>query len=593
MIKRKPLFHKKIGWLIFLLVNLCYSQQINLEEGINLINIGEFEKGNNQLNKIDVSTLKVEQKALQYFYLGYSYAALDKTDLAYKNMLMAKRMYIDLNFAEDVKDCNIQILSILKHQNNLKKETITIINELYEYAKNKNDPKAFFTIYRELGSNFLLQDEPEKALMEFRKSLELAEKVKDSLQISFNYMNIGLVKGEYLNDRDSSLWYTKKALPYLISTNNKTNIAYNYNNQAEAYKALKKYDEALSFYKKANEINIEENETKSKIVFLENLTDLYEKMEDHTNAYLYSKKLKQVQDSLNDAAQDIAIQEYRTKYQTAEKEKQLLISDQKKKQNQNIAIALGGGVIGVSLIGFLLFKNTKRKQRMAEQEREIEIQKTEKILKEQELTTIDAMIFGQEKERERLAGDLHDSVGATLAAAKLQFNHLKGNEKSENLDDLYTSTGELLEQAYQEIRTMAHLKNSGVIAKNGLLPAIEKLAKNASATSSLTIEVQDFGLDERLENSLEISIFRIIQELVTNIIKHSKASEATISITNHDASLNIIVEDNGQGFNSNTLLKKEGMGLSSIERRVEHLEGTMEVDSTKGQGTTILIDIPI
>lgn len=281
-------------------------------------------------------------------------------------------------------------------------------------------------------------------------------------------------------------------------------------------------------------------------------------------------------------------------YETEKKEKDLLISNQEKARNRNIAIGLGGSLAAVSIIAFLVFKNTKRKQRIAEQERELEIKKKEKILKEQELTTIDAMIAGQEKERQRLASDLHDSVGATLAAAKMQFEHLSQNKaKAIELEDVYNKTGKLLEDAYTEVRSMAHIKNSGVLAKNGLLPAVEKLAKNASGVNNLSIDIQHFGLEERIESSLEISIFRIIQELVTNIIKHSKATEANISITQHEDSINLIVEDNGVGFNSKNIEFNKGMGLSSIEKRIEHLEGSFEVDATKGKGTTILIDIPL
>ncbi len=321
---------------------------------------------------------------------------------------------------------------------------------------------------------------------------------------------------------------------------------------------------------------------------------VHEPLKEYDSAYYLLEEAMIFEANQNFKENQEQISRINVELETTKKEKQILIERGNKVRNQNIAIILAGGLFGVSLIGFLLFKNSRRKQRIAEQEREIEIQKTEKILREQELTTIDAMIAGQEKERQRLAGDLHDSVGATLAAAKLQFNHLKDQKNpEEDLDGLFTTTGELLEQAYQEIRSMAHLKNSGVIAKNGLLPAIEKLAKNASISNKLTIEVQDFGLDERLENSLEISIFRIIQELVTNIIKHSNASEASISITNLDTSLSIIVEDNGKGFNPKTIHGRDGMGLSSIEKRIEHLEGTMEVDSTIGIRTSILIDIPI
>ncbi len=314
----------------------------------------------------------------------------------------------------------------------------------------------------------------------------------------------------------------------------------------------------------------------------------------YLEAYDQSMKYRVSMAAIEKAAQNNLFNDLEVKYQTAEKEKQLILVEDEKLRNKNIAIGLAGGLLGIILISILLYKNTKRKQRIAEQERELEIQKKEKILKDQELTTIDAMITGQEKERQRLASDLHDSVGATLAAAKLQFHHLsKNRDKGDQTDEFFTKTGKLLEDAYAEIRSMAHVKNSGVIAKNSLLPAVQKLAKNASGINGLHIEVEDFGLEERLDNSLEITVFRIIQELVTNIIKHSQATEASISINKYDDSLNIIVEDNGAGFDSRNILKKDGMGLSSLEKRIEHIEGTLEIDTTLGKGTTILIDIPL
>lgn len=318
----------------------------------------------------------------------------------------------------------------------------------------------------------------------------------------------------------------------------------------------------------------------------------FKKAYNHLNE---SVKKQYILDYKNNGIQNSSLE---IEIQTAKKEKENLILQadiDNRRRQQRAAIIITTALIFIGfIIGFLVFKNIKKKQRIAEQQRELEIQKKEKILKDQELTTIDAMITGQEKERQRLASDLHDSVGATLAAAKLQFHHLsKNKEKSDITDELFTKTGKLLDDAYTEIRSMAHVKNSGVIAKNGLLPAVQKLAKNASGINGLHIEVEDFGLEERLENSLEITVFRIIQELVTNIIKHSQATEASISINQYDDSLNIIVEDNGIGFNARTIVKKDGMGLTSIEKRIEHIEGTLEVDTTPGKGTTILIDIPL
>ncbi|MGB0950168.1 MAG: sensor histidine kinase [Marinirhabdus sp.] len=204
------------------------------------------------------------------------------------------------------------------------------------------------------------------------------------------------------------------------------------------------------------------------------------------------------------------------------------------------------------------------------------------------------MLAGQEKERQRLASDLHDSVGATLAAARMQFEHISKHKQGlPNYDEIIAHTGKLLETAYTEVRDLAHAKNSGVIAKNGLLPAVQKLARNASATKKLDITVEGFGLEKRLENTIEITIFRIVQELVTNIIKHAGATRASIAITQFDASINIITEDNGRGFEPLKKKPDNSMGLTGIERRVEHLEGTVVIDSTLGRGTTTIIDIPL
>ena len=252
------------------------------------------------------------------------------------------------------------------------------------------------------------------------------------------------------------------------------------------------------------------------------------------------------------------------------------------------------GVLIENLIFAILVGNKAKeieiRNAVAEKNIVIERQKTANLLKEQELTAIDAMIEGQEKERQRIANDLHDDLGGLMATLKLHFNALKDKQTPE----LYTKTNALIDEAYNKVRTVAHAKNSGVIAKQGLLIAITKVANKISASNKLMIDVIDHGLENRLENSLELTIFRIIQELITNVIKHANATEVTIHITNHDDSLNIMVEDNGKGFNPSQITKtNEGMGISSIDKRVEHLNGSMTIESELNQGTTVIIDIPL
>ena len=107
------------------------------------------------------------------------------------------------------------------------------------------------------------------------------------------------------------------------------------------------------------------------------------------------------------------------------------------------------------------------------------------------------------------------------------------------------------------------------------------------------MHVLAFGMESRLETATEISLYRVIQELMNNILKHAKATEVTIQLNKVDTNLNIVVEDNGIGFDVAEALKKGGMGLRSIETRVKQLNGTISIDSGKGRGTTSIIDIPI
>ncbi len=496
----------------------------------------------------------------------------------------------------------------------LKKITLLAILEFYhfEYAQTHSRYNKYLKEFESLAKTpiekcwaqlyklyFLyqsLQESDEQNIDEtFLKLEEELSQLPKNHTFFALYNSIKAVQFEYKDNLDEAL---EKHRLVIESSKNKPFLNYltfrSYIRISEIYFKKKEYNKGLEAIENAEHFTDKSNCLKDNIYINKFSSKHHQALGNYEKAYKLLNNSVVEQYELDYKDNSIQNSSLEIELQTAEKEKQILIEKEKKQQNRNIALGLGGGLITVSIIGFLLYKNTKKKQRIAEQEKELEIQKKEKLLKDQELNTIDAMIAGQEKERQRLASDLHDSVGATLATAKLQFSYLqKHKDQLETMDDLFQKTSKLLDDAYNEVRTMAHIKNSGVIAKNGLLPAVQKLAKNASNVNNLMIEVQDFGLTGRLENTLEIAIFRVVQELITNIIKHAKASEASISITQHKDSLSIIIEDNGIGFNPKKIIKNEGMGLTSIEKRVEHLEGTMEVDSTPGKGTSVLIDIPI
>lgn len=556
----------------------------------------EFKNDSAQfiLESINLSTLNKAEEAHFYLLKGKLNFSKSAHDAAFADFIEARRKYSELNDSCNQSKATLMIIEVLSHQPHNLIPIQPFLDEFILTSIQCGKPIDEAIAYSKLAVVYLKAENADKAIENFNKAISISTKLRDTSLATNLMFNKGVVYNTTLKKFDSALYFFKHTAPYYIKNNSQEYLSYNYNNQAEAYKKKGDYQTAIKYYRKADSIPLRKFSLKTKRIFYKNIADVYHKAGQYDSAYFYSQKLLNINDSINEVAQNINMAEIKEQYDNEKLRADKLELEAKQTQNRNIAFGLGGGLLGVSIIGFLLIKNTRKKQRIAEQQREIEIRKTEKILKEQELATIDAMIAGQEKERERLAGELHDSVGATLAAARLQFEHLKKNKDTlDNLSEIFDKTSSLLEDAYTEIRTMAHLKNSGVIAKNGLLPAIKKLVRNTSGTNDLTIELNYFGLNDRLENSLEITIFRVIQELVTNIIKHSGATHAHISITQLKETLSIIVEDNGKGFKYNPLKSTEGMGLAHIERRIELLEGTMEIDSTLNKGTTILIDIPL
>ncbi|WP_459212931.1 tetratricopeptide repeat-containing sensor histidine kinase [Aquimarina rhabdastrellae] len=596
--------HNKIVSLLlpvcFLLTGFGFSQQSQLNKAESFLKEKKLDSATIILKAIDTLSLEPYQNAYYHFHIAELHFLNDNHHKAFHNFLMAKRIFTASDSIEQAINVNLKIIATLNHFKHHQIDDSSYLAEYIAYAKNKNDAKILQKAYTRIAVTYLNNDNGKQAINNFDKAIQLAQQNLDTLGIAKLNFNKGTTYRTEFHKPKIALEIYRKTIPTFQKYNQNTLVSYAYNNIARCYANLKEYQLALMYYGKAMDINLSKHVPKTKIIYYDNLRLLYDSLRDYKNAYIYSQKIKKLEDSINEVSQINAIAKYNTQYETEKKEKENILLqyeiDTRRRQQRNLWIGALLTLLGTISISLLLYKNTKRKQRIAEQEKQLETNKVEKILKEQELTTIDAMLSGQEKERQRLANDLHDSLGSTLTTIKLYFDHLKRNRSKPefiNDDAFYVKTTTLIDEAYQKVRAIAHEKNSGVMAQQGLLPAIKNLAKKISSSNQLKITVQDYGFNQRLDNTLEISLFRIIQELITNIVKHAQATEATISLTHHDTSLNIIIEDNGIGFNAVKLPQKEGMGLHSIEKRIEHLEGDFEIDSTPEKGTNILIDIPL
>lgn len=574
----------------FLLAVFCYSQSQQLQKVDSLLQLRETQNAFEKLQKIDSSKLGKFEKAEYYYLLGTAESLDNQSDKSFGHWLKARKIFRELDNLGRVAQINLQIVETINATNYLELDVSPFMDEYLDYAEEQESPRLLSIAYMQLAKVFIETDSIQSRTF-FQKALAENKKTSDSLLTAKIHHNLGVVYAEKLSKYDSALFHYKLAFEEYNKRGLTDFMSYIYNNRASVYKKQGNYKASIENYLKADSLSAREYSKENYRLRYGWLAEAYELDKDPENALKYLKLQNVYRDSLVNEEQHTAMLEIQARYEVEKKENENL----RLKQNQTLLwIALVGLFLLLSL-AYLAYRNIRNKKKIADKEHEIQKEKLESTLKEQELAGLDAMIVGQEKERQRIANDLHDHLGSLLATIKLHFQNLKVKKGRLQVEEdiLLQQTDDLIDEAYQQVRKIAHVKNAGVKAHEGLLPAVKNFASKVSASNKLVIEVEEHGMDKRLENSLEITIFRIIQELITNVIKHSGAQEAVIHLTHHEDMINIMVEDDGRGFNVTEVDYKEGMGIYSIQKRVEYLDGTVDVESVPKKGTTVIINIPV
>ena len=219
----------------------------------------------------------------------------------------------------------------------------------------------------------------------------------------------------------------------------------------------------------------------------------------------------------------------------------------------------------------------------ATQKQKIQQQKITALKKEQEVVAIKSLMKGEEDERVRLAKDLHDGLGGLLSGVKLQIaNTYQADEQSHKIT-------ENLDAAISEMRRISHNLMPEILEREGLIPALNQFCQSIRQTKALNVAFEYSGISDRYNRTTEISVYRILQELINNILKHARATEAIVQLIQAEDVLHITVEDNGVGMNSS----EAGFGMDSITERINFLNGTMSIESEIEMGTTVCIEIAL
>lgn len=208
-----------------------------------------------------------------------------------------------------------------------------------------------------------------------------------------------------------------------------------------------------------------------------------------------------------------------------------------------------------------------------------------------------AILETQEEERRRMARELHDGLGQMLAAVKLNLEILEDDLKFPSEDDRrrFGDVKSMLATIMMETRRMSHDLMPSVLYDFGLSPALHILADQLASTSPVRVQVYVHGIPERLEPSLEVGLYRIVQEALSNIVKHAQATEATVQLIRDDGRIVLTIEDNGCGFDLPGLDEVHhagGIGITNMRERAERMGGLFSIESHPGDGTEIVVTIP-
>ena len=461
--------------------------------------------------------------------------------------------------------------------------------ELAKSTKNESMLSSMGTLLNNIGGNYSFLNEYDTAIHYLHESLNVNIQNNNKRELARTYTTLGSVYSSINQDR-KSLEYLKMALKFreelgdkieLVET--KIALGFTYGKTNQINKSNYYFDEALTLAMEIENIDLI-SQTYSAI------SDYYSLVNKHEQALLNYRLFIKFKDSILKINNFKNIQELQTKYETKKKDNEiasqrLQLQEQendilKKKNQYNLALG-GGGFLLLGSLGLWLFYRQRQK---------IKNNEIVALQSQQEVVKLEALIDGEEKERNRLAQDLHDGINGDLAVIKYKISSIEPDKFSKKEKIFYDDAISMLDNAVEQVRRISHNLAPPSLHNFDLIEAIQQFCSKQNASNSLNISFQYFGNRLVLKKEIETAIYRIIQELLNNIMKHANATEALVQLNNHGNKLIITVEDNGEGFDTNS--PKNGIGLQNIKSRVNFLKANLDINSSK-KGTTFCIEIDL
>jgi two-component system, NarL family, sensor kinase len=562
----------KIRGILYFNQSIFDSSKIFIDKAWNVVKSGTDKK-------------YLKQQGIILSNYATLYSAKGQMDSAVAKYLAAIKIYEILG-EEEMNFNPYNNLSVSYVEMNEKEKGLQYGIKAYELAIKMNDSTKQVWALNNIVSAKLQLKMYDNVILDLQKNLTISNVLE-------NYSNIGAtcdLFAQYYNEKeknyDAAIFYYKQAIDAEIKDGNEYDLAKTYQNiggvfvlKKDFVNANKYLDLALALAKKLEVLDIQKYAT-------ETLSINEEAQGNYKNALAYTKQNITIVDSLNKIHNKDKVLELETKYETEKRETQLKLQQSTIKQKNTLNILFGSiaaAILGLSLFGF---KNYKHKQNLQQQ-------KISELETQQQLTAIEAVLKGEEQERTRLAKDLHDGLGGMLSGIKYSFNTMKGNMiMTPDNAQAFERSMDMLDSSIKEMRRVAHNMMPEALVKFGLDTALKDFCNEIQQSGALQISYQSIGLENAvIDQTVGITIYRIVQELINNTMKHAMAKTAIVQVTKSNEQLSVTVEDDGKGFDTAFINKPVGMGWSNITNRVEFLKGKLDVDSQSGKGTSVHIEI--
>ncbi|MBC7935037.1 MAG: sensor histidine kinase [Rhizobacter sp.] len=461
------------------------------------------------------------------------------------------------------------------------------------FAESGNNKNLQMSAYINYGSSLIKIKKYGGALIQLQKAKLIADQLNNNYNLNLYHTNMG----DYLmliKNYNSALESYKNALLFSKKINSPPDICVAQANIGICLLSLNEYNASQINLSRALNIAEENKLRAQEQIIYETLAELNEKKANFKTALLYKNRSIAIRDSIYTEDNLKRIEFLEAQYQAAKKEKDINKLQQEKqsqqfsiRQKSTLLYIFAGAFITLLAFSFLSYRTYKQKQLL--HQHQIKQLQNEKLL----LAT-ESILKGQEDERSRLAQDLHDGLGGMLSGVKLTLSAMKGNIiLPEESARLFTRAFEQLDSSIGEMRRVAHNMMPEALVKLGLQQALLDYCDGINAANGLNINCEFHGLENRLDNSTEIIVYRIVQELLNNIIKHANAGNVLVQVIKKDTELDITVEDNGIGFIKDEAFLKKGAGLKNIQSRVDYLKGELDIKSTPGKGTSVHINCTV